>query len=179
MSRTRSAVLAAPVVIACAALVALVPDATGRPAEAATTWVRPVPGALVRPFVAPASAYGPGHRGVDLRADPGTSVRAVADGVVETAGPVGGSLHVVLRLADGSRAGVSFLAGIAVAPGERVVAGAVLGRAGGSGIAHPPGAVHLSWRVRGVYRDPTARLAPRRYRLVRPGPTGGRSGGLG
>lgn len=175
MSRCRSALLAA-----FAALIAPgVPWA--RPASAATTWVRPVPGAIVRPFVAPASPYGPGHRGIDLRTGPGEPVHAVAAGVVETAGPAGGALHVVLRLGDGSRAGFSFLGAIAVRTGDRVAAGAVIGRAGGSGIAHPTGTIHLSWRVRGDYRDPTRRLAPRRYRLLRPapGPTGRGSGGLG
>lgn len=149
-----------------------------RPADAAAVWVRPVPGPIARPFVAPTSPYGPGHRGVDLRAEPGEPVRAVAAGVVERAGPVGGALVVVVRLADGSRVTCSFLASVAVAPGARVTAGEVLGRAGGSGIGHPPGAVHLSWRVDGTYRDPARRLAPRGYRLV-PGPTGSRSGGLG
>lgn len=175
MLRTRSVRLAA-----CAAiLLSCIPWT--RPAGAATVWLRPVPGPILRPFRAPATPYGPGHRGIDLRAAAGEPVHAVAGGVVETAGPAGGALHVVLRLADGSRAGVSFLADLAVRPGDRVAAGAVLGRAGGSGAAHPPGAIHLAWRVRGTYRDPTLRLAPRRYRLVRPdrAPTGSRSGGLG
>jgi murein DD-endopeptidase MepM/ murein hydrolase activator NlpD len=173
--RTRSLLLAV-----CASGALLCTPWT-RPAGAATVWVRPVPGPILRPFVAPATPYGPGHRGVDLRAAAGEPVHAVAGGVVEAAGPAGGALHVVLRLADGSRAGVSFLADLAVRPGDRVAAGAVLGRAGGSGVAHPAGAVHLAWRVRGVYRDPALRLAPRRYRLLRPGPapTGSRSGGLG
>ncbi|MFM7615928.1 MAG: murein hydrolase activator EnvC family protein [Actinomycetes bacterium] len=175
MLRTRSVLLAALAAVTVVCLPA------GRPAGAASAWVRPVPGPILRAFAAPATPYGPGHRGVDLRAAPDEPVRAVAAGVVTTAGPAGGTLHVVLRLADGSQAGLSFLAEVSVRPGDRVPAGAVLGRAGGSGTAHPVGAVHLSWRVRGVYRDPARRLAPRRYRLVRtgPAPTGGRSGGLG
>jgi murein DD-endopeptidase MepM/ murein hydrolase activator NlpD len=154
------------------------PIAVPPPAGAATAWVRPVPGPIVRPFVAPASPYGPGHRGVDLRADPGEPVRAVAAGVVERAGPVGGALHVVLRLRDGARATCSYLASVGVRAGDRVAAGAVLGTAGGRGVGHPPGAVHLSWRVGDRYRDPARRLAPRGYRLLGT-PTGRPSGGLG
>ncbi len=90
-------------VVAASALAAAL-LATPGPAGAAPGWVRPVPGAVARSFVAPVSAYGPGHRGIDLRADPGEPVVAVAAGVVERAGAAGGSLHVVLRLAERLRA---------------------------------------------------------------------------
>ncbi|WP_175409345.1 peptidoglycan DD-metalloendopeptidase family protein [Streptomyces sp. TRM64462] len=48
---------------------------------------RPV---IVRPWNPPATPYGPGHRGVDLAARPGTPVRAAADGVITFAGSVAG-----------------------------------------------------------------------------------------
>ena len=164
-------------VVAASALAAALLAIPG-PAGAAPGWVRPVPGAVVRSFVAPVSAYGPGHRGIDLRADPGEPVRAVAAGVVTRAGAAGGSLHVVLRLPDGSLVTCSFLAAVRVSAGDRVVGGAVIGTAGGRGPGHPPGAVHVSWRVGGRYRDPARRLAPRGYRLLAT-PTGRASGGLG
>jgi murein DD-endopeptidase MepM/ murein hydrolase activator NlpD len=59
-------------------------------AESSTPpWSWPVAGAhvVVRPYLAPATDYGPGHRGVDLAAD-GTRVLAPADGVVSYAGVV-------------------------------------------------------------------------------------------
>ena len=52
------------------------------------SWDWPTDGAhvIVRPYIAPATEYGPGHRGVDLASD-GT-LRAPADGVVTFAGVV-------------------------------------------------------------------------------------------
>lgn len=56
---------------------------------AAASWLWPVEGPheVLRPFIPPAHAYGPGHRGVDLAA-PGTVLRAPADGIVHFAGVV-------------------------------------------------------------------------------------------
>src|SRR5690348_15887078 len=65
------------------------------PAASCAGWLPPVDGSVVRPFQAPAFAYGPGHRGIDLAAPPGTPVRAAGDGVVSYAGSVADSLHVV------------------------------------------------------------------------------------
>ncbi|MPY85010.1 MAG: peptidoglycan DD-metalloendopeptidase family protein [Actinophytocola sp.] len=52
----------------------------------------PLPGrpTVAQPFVAPASPYGPGHRGVDLAAAPGTPVYAAGSGVVVFAGQLAG-----------------------------------------------------------------------------------------
>lgn len=136
-----------------------------------TGWARPVPGRVVRAFAAPATARGPGHRGVDLAAEPGAPVRAVDRGVVVFAGAVGGTLQVVLRHADGGRSGYAFLATIAVRTGRSVGRREPIGTAGGTGPGHPtPGVVHLSWRDGTTYRDPLRRLAPRAWHLVRPAP---------
>ena len=52
-------------------------------------WSWPTPGAkaVTRPYLAPATPYGPGHRGVDLEAVV-THIYAPADGVVHFAGVV-------------------------------------------------------------------------------------------
>jgi murein DD-endopeptidase MepM/ murein hydrolase activator NlpD len=50
----------------------------------------PVDAAVVRPFEPPSTEYGPGHRGVDLDAKPGSSVRAAERGRVRHAGQVAG-----------------------------------------------------------------------------------------
>jgi murein DD-endopeptidase MepM/ murein hydrolase activator NlpD len=124
----------------------------------------PVWGRLVRGFEAPAGPYGPGHRGVDLRAPVGTPVKAPAAGRIRFAGRVAGSSWVSVLVAPGVVVTVGPLLAPAVAAGERVAALAPVGRlAAGHG-----GAVHLSLRVDGDYLDPLpwlvdrprARLAP-------------------
>lgn len=80
---------------------------------------------VVRPFEAPASSYGPGHRGVDLAAGPDQPVLAAAEGVVVFAGGLAGrgviSIdHDVLRTTY-----EPVLPAVAV--GERVYAGQQIG----------------------------------------------------
>ena len=86
-------------------------------------YVPPVDSVIVDPFRPPADPWGPGNRGIDYAPAPGTPVHAAAAGVVTFAGQVGGSLHVVVRHADGIRTSYSFLATIAVAAGDRVEQG--------------------------------------------------------
>lgn len=54
----------------------------------ATLWTWPVaaPHPIVHPFIAPATAYSTGHRGIDVAASAGAEVRAPADGVIRFAG---------------------------------------------------------------------------------------------
>lgn len=56
----------------------------------AALWAWPVaaPHPIVRPYLAPATPYAAGHRGIDIRAPAGAEVRAPADGVVHFAGVV-------------------------------------------------------------------------------------------
>lgn len=59
----------------------------------AGSWVAPValdPGHVLRGFERPAHRFAPGHRGVDLKADAGTPVRAIGTGTVTFAGEVAG-----------------------------------------------------------------------------------------
>jgi hypothetical protein len=121
---------------------------------ACAAWLPPVDGHVVRPFQAPAFAYGPGHRGIDLAAAPGTPVRAAGDGVVSFAGSVAGSLHVVVAHDGDLRTTYAFLAGAHVRTGERVSRGQVVGGVGGAGPEHEPGALHFGLRLGDRYLDP-------------------------
>src|SRR5215210_4495015 len=121
-------------------------------------WLPPIDGPVVRPFEAPAFAYGPGHRGVDLAAPAGTPVQAAGDGVVSFAGSVAGSLHVVVAHDVGEgpalRTTYAFLAGADVRAGDRIARGQVVGVLGGSGPEHEPGALHFGLRLGDRYLDP-------------------------
>jgi len=60
-------------------------------------WVWPIEGGtMVRPFEAPASDWGPGHRGIDIRGVVSQPVRAIGDGSVVFRGQVGGKPVVVV-----------------------------------------------------------------------------------
>ena len=117
-------------------------------------WLPPVDGQVARPFQAPAFAYGPGHRGIDLAAPPGTPVRAAGDGVVSFAGSVAGSLHVVVAHDGGLRTTNAFLARADVHTGDRVERGQVVGVAGGTGPEHDAGGLHFGLRLGDRYLDP-------------------------
>ncbi|MET8686121.1 M23 family metallopeptidase [Streptomyces sp. NPDC004732] len=67
----------------------------------ASTWPVGTRPPVVRGWSPPATAYGAGHRGVDLTAEPGAAVRAVAPGRISFAGPVAGRGVVVVEL-DGT-----------------------------------------------------------------------------
>ena len=74
---------------------------TGRSERARWRWpVAPRP-TVLRPFRAPLSEYGAGHRGLDLAVAEGTSVVAVEAGVVTHAGDVAGRGTVSVAHAGG------------------------------------------------------------------------------
>jgi hypothetical protein len=141
---------------------------TARPARSADAtvpddgvgWLRPVDGAVVHPFEAPASVYGAGHRGADLAATPGAAVRAANDGVVSFAGSVAGTLHVTITHAGGLRTSYSFLASVVVRTGQSVARGDVVGTTGGTGPDHDGTMLHLGLRVGDRYVDPMQLFHP-------------------
>lgn len=128
----------------------------GAASTTATVAARPVPGPVVRGFHRP-TRYGPGHRGVDLRAVPGTRVAAPVSGTVVFAGRVVDATWVTVD--DGRhRWTVGPLATLAVGRGAAVVAGAALGT---SDRAHGATAVHLSARRGDRYVEPLLVARPR------------------
>jgi len=145
----------------------------------------PVTGAVVRGFDARAGPYGPGHRGIDISAPVGATVRAPAAGRVGFAGPVAGTTWVSLVVAPGVRVTLGPMLDPVTA--GRVSSRAPLGRVGPGHRAAPaegagptegagPGlaaTLHLSVRVDGVYVDPLAYLIDRPRPRLAPLPTPG------
>jgi hypothetical protein len=126
----------------------------------AERWQRPVPGEVTRSFdYSPAAPFARGaHRGADLGAPPGATVRAACDGRVVHAGPVpGGAAAVTLRC--GSRRVTHLpLRSTAVGRGVRVRAGAHLGALAGGHAG-----LHLGVRAADdpfAYENPLALLPP-------------------
>lgn len=119
---------------------------------------RPV---VLRLFAPPATGWGAGHRGVDLRAGPRAAVRAAAPGEVVFAGRVGGTGVLVLRIGPSLR--ISYEPVRATVPvGARVAAGQQVGVLDG-GLAHCSGGC-LHWGLLSsgpegdVYLDPLSLL---------------------
>lgn len=95
------------------------------------SWMWPVEGidaaspTVVGEFDPPDSAYGPGHRGIDLTTLVGAPVRAVAAGVVTFAGPVAGV--DVITIDHGTERSTYQPVSAAVSTGASVEAGEVIG----------------------------------------------------
>lgn len=123
------------------------------------TWswpLSPTP-VVLAPFVAPRSAYGAGHRGVDLRARQGQAVLAVDAGVVSHVGIVAGRGTVSIAHASGLRSTYEPVRG-AVSAGAAVAEGGVLGVVAGR--SHCGRAcLHLGALADGAYVDPRPLLA--------------------
>ena len=118
-------VAAAALALAVAVLAPLVIPSTA----VAERWLRPVPGEVARPFSYTREApFARGaHRGADLTAAPGTTVRAACSGQIVHAGPVAGSDDVVSVRCRSRRVSYLPLAAVAVRPGAFVRAGDPIG----------------------------------------------------
>ncbi len=136
---------------------------------AGTGYLLPVPGAarVLTAFQAPASRYGPGHRGVDLAGLVAGQVFAAGAGVVAYAGPVAGRGVVSIDHPAGIRTTYEPVAAL-VRAGDRVVAGQVIGtlQAGHPSCA-PSSCLHWGARLPdGSYLDPMGLLDGLRVRLL-------------
>lgn len=146
--------------------------APGAGQEMAVQYSAPLPGPLrvVTPFRAPATRFGPGHRGVDLAAAQGSDVHAAATGEVVFAGRVAGRGVIVLRHANGTSTEYEPIHPL-VAVGTTVARGTVMGTVEGQH-GSCPGASCLHWGARrdGTYVDPLDLLRPLGpVRLIAPG----------
>lgn len=94
------------------------------------------------------------HLGVDFGAPTGTPVRAVADGVVTTAGAHGGHGNFVELDHDGPYAtSYSHLSAILVKRGQKVRQGEIIGKVGSTGLSTGPH-LHYQFFVNGQYKNP-------------------------
>ena len=133
--------------------------AQGSSPASARGWLRPVDGAVLRPFAVGSDGFAAGqHRGVDLAATPGVRVLAACGGRVSFAGRVPRGGRTVSVRCGSLIATYQHLGSVAVARGQIVMAGGHIGRAGR---ARPAPHVHLGARVAttGAYRDPLALFA--------------------
>lgn len=128
------------------------PLARDGPAYGTYAW--PVHGRVLRGFEQPQGPFGPGHRGIDIQAFPGTPVRAPASGRVAFAGRIAGELFVSVDHPDGVRTSYSWLSEIAVRRGDTVARGQPLGASGSGHPGPPPAHLHFGARIGETYIDP-------------------------
>ncbi|WP_425844918.1 murein hydrolase activator EnvC family protein [Agrococcus sp. TSP3-2-1] len=134
-------------------------------ALAVAPWAWPVePATVARAFDMAAGPYGPGHRGIDLEAAPGSAVVAPDDGTVRFAGQVAGRPVVSIEHAGGLVSSFepvepSVARGDVVRRGDRI--GTLLA-------GHVPGStrLHLGARLAGQYVDPLPLLGVERPVLL-------------
>jgi murein DD-endopeptidase MepM/ murein hydrolase activator NlpD len=100
------------------------------------------------------------HQGIDYAAPTGTRVRAVADAVVDHAGPKGGYGKAVILRHHGAYTTVyAHLSRIAVRRGARVAQNDTIGFVGQTGWATGPH-LHYEFRISGKARNPFAIAMP-------------------
>jgi septal ring factor EnvC (AmiA/AmiB activator) len=120
--------------------------------------VVPVSGPVVRYFQPPACERCAGHRGVTVQTTRGNTVRATANGIVEFAGPVGGTLYVVHRISPSVRVTYGGLTTLATTNGAQLTVGDVVGISAET--------TYLSVRVGDAHVEPLRALGLGRSRLV-------------
>lgn len=127
----------------------------------------PAAGQVLRPFDPPRSAFGPGHRGVDLALASGAPVRAAGAGRVAFAGAVAGTRWVSIAHLDGHLTSYGPLTDLRVRRGQQVAAGEVVASlaAGGHGADRRDRGLHFSARdAHNVYLDPLTLIREDRRR---------------
>ncbi|QEO10549.1 murein hydrolase activator EnvC family protein [Protaetiibacter larvae] len=151
-------------------LLRLRPLAAALVAAALWSWPVAAPHPIVRGFVAPATPYAAGHRGIDVRAPEGAEVRAPAGGVVRFAGWVVD--RPVLSIDHGGGVVSSYEpVATTLQAGDRVRRGDVIGTVLAGHCASP--CLHLGVRVDGAYLSPLLFLGGQPRAVLLPlGPDG-------
>ena len=125
--------------------------------DGAGSWQWPVVGGnrIVRPFVAPATKYSAGHRGIDIEALPSGEVVSPADGIVHFAGVVVDRPVVSIRHPDGVISSFEPVLST-LAEGTAVARGSPIGIAGAGHC--DASCIHVGVRVYGEYVSPLVYL---------------------
>jgi murein DD-endopeptidase MepM/ murein hydrolase activator NlpD len=120
------------------------------------TWAWPTEGrqSIVRDFVAPATPWGPGHRGLDLAAA-GNRIFAPVAGVISFSGRVANRGVITITTAQGWLVSMEPVEAI-VANGARVSSGELIAWLAPGHCVNM--CVHLGLRVDGRYRSPRLHL---------------------
>jgi murein DD-endopeptidase MepM/ murein hydrolase activator NlpD len=129
-------------------IVALCSSAPHSTAVDGTPECLPVEAPVVDGFRLPPEPWQAGNRGLTFDTSSGQPVRAVASGTVHFAGAIAGERYVSVDRPDRTRITYSYLRSVAVAAGDVMGPGVVVGLAG----ARP---FQLGWRDGDDYRDPT------------------------
>jgi len=145
------------------------------PASAdAGPWGWPLAGSpgVARPYVPPLSAYGAGHRGVDLLGVPGRPVLAAGSGTVTYAGLLAGRGVVVVAHGSLRTTYEPVIASVSI--GDAVGLGESLGTLGAGHLGCPVQAcLHWGLRRGEDYLDPLRLVTRRPVRLLPLGPEQG------
>ena len=150
------------------------------------TWMWPVdaPHRVMREFMAPATEYGAGHRGIDIAAVAGDAVRAPASGRVLFSGKVAGRGVLTIEHPNDVVSTIEPIEAF-VTVGDIVSAGDVVGVVAPPDVvwdaSHVCSCVHVGARYRGSYVSPRTLLEQARTAVLKPwgdGPTTTRAGAL-
>ncbi|GAA2301752.1 LysM peptidoglycan-binding domain-containing M23 family metallopeptidase [Streptomyces kunmingensis] len=119
-------------------------DSTG---TGTADYVKPVDGSVGTAYHASGSSWSSGyHTGTDFVVSTGTTVKAVGDGTVVSAGWDGSyGNEVVIKHADGDYSQYAHLSSIGVSAGQTVTAGQQIGLSGATGNVTGP---HLHFEIR-------------------------------
>ncbi|MDT0306575.1 transglycosylase family protein [Streptomyces sp. DSM 44917] len=112
-----------------------------------SAYTSPVDAGIGTPYRASGGSWSLGyHTGVDFPVATGTSIRAVAEGRVVSAGWAGSyGYEVIIRHADGRYSQYAHLSAISVSEGQPVNSGQRIGRSGSTGNSSGP---HLHFEIR-------------------------------
>lgn len=148
--------------IACclAILISSAVPTMAAPIDRTSSWVKPLEGELVilSPYGQVRAGYS--HEGIDIAADMGTPIYAAEGGVVTKAAPdskgvtKGGGHMVFVAHGDGTESRYMHLSEYAVAFGDEVEAGDIIGFTGMSGDTTVPH-LHYEYRVGAGHIDPS------------------------